>query len=356
MRLRTLRDAQQIIRYDDGRATQVIPNVLTHWMYDELSPPKGKNKFYTQQNTCYSCHVLAPANFHTNSGIHVEGPVMEPHIFSAWTPIFTKAWNDVYIELDFQSNNQFELIPFLMEIDETINLMFEDIFDFLWSRPPHQTYFEFQWSLKPLLSDITSIVNSISDMYDGIIRMVDQYAGRKVSRRCPIRVEHTDQYWEYVAEGTFSFKGIVNVSGAIPENLADGAAVFLDEIGLNLDLRTLWDISPLSFVIDYFLPIGDMLESLHPRGWFTPELSLYGSSSMKLDVSLTGPGYGWGWHWGPMYVQWYWGNGGKYRCYWRTPAGALTVRTRPPVHPEFKTPSQQGIVNTLLLLLSGNIH
>lgn len=85
--------------------------------------------------------------------------------------------------------------------------------------------------------------------------------------------------------------GYIDTGSAPPSEPLDALAIIADELGLNFDLRALWDIIPLSFVADYFVPIGDTLESIHPRGWFCPKFLFTGHVSVKLKISaLAAPG------------------------------------------------------------------
>jgi hypothetical protein len=51
------------------------------------------------------------------------------------------------------------------------------------------------------------------------------------------------------------------------QSLADPYLEFLDRIGLRFDIGVVWDLIPLSFVIDYLAPIGDLLGTMSNGGW-----------------------------------------------------------------------------------------
>lgn len=59
----------------------------------------------------------------------------------------------------------------------------------------------------------------------------------------------------------------------------------LNSVGLNLSLYNAWDLVPLSFVVDWVLPIGDCLEDLQDT-WYSTRLEFAGiSKSYKVTVS-----------------------------------------------------------------------
>jgi hypothetical protein len=68
------------------------------------------------------------------------------------------------------------------------------------------------------------------------------------------------------------------------EKSLNKAYLLLDTLGVHPDLKTAWDIVPLSFVVDYFIPVGDILESLHPRGWAPSCYQFTGYQSLSLTT------------------------------------------------------------------------
>jgi hypothetical protein len=54
-------------------------------------------------------------------------------------------------------------------------------------------------------------------------------------------------------------------------------------MGFKPDLATLWELTPLSFVLDYFLPIGDYLDNVVRSGW-TSSIQFTGYISEKTNL------------------------------------------------------------------------
>lgn len=241
--------------------------------------------------------------------------------------VLNAARNYMYLPLDFQENNDFEIIPFLVDLDDTI-AMFS--LKFLKSI----SYGGFTWGIRPFMSDVKSLMNTVGDLQDGIIKSVEKYAGKRVHRRIPLEFEMSGIHSRLQCSGYITLTGYPDMNSAVPSNSRDAFLAFLDEIGLHLDLKTVWDVIPMSFALDYLFPVGDILESIHPRGWYCPTISFTGGYSINLNVDVWTTGY-----WA--------GYGGKAKLYYRSPESAnLTLTTRPPVVPEWKWP---GITETFNL-------
>jgi len=102
----------------------------------------------------------------------------------------------------------------------------------------------------------------------------------------------------------------------------------LDSVGFHPDLATLWELIPLSFLVDAILPIGDFLESFRQGGWvkavyFQGRRTFKGEFEWALDT---------------------WTNGttgeirGSASCYIREPyGGVLSTQSQPVEPPGFMT-------------------
>jgi hypothetical protein len=86
--------------------------------------------------------------------------------------------------------------------------------------------------------------------------------------------------FSYVGQATVHKTGIGDLGFQHPGSLA------LDWLGFHPDLATAWDLVPLSFVVDYLLPIGDFLESFRQGGWVKVML-FEGWITVFYDLSYT---------------------------------------------------------------------
>lgn len=239
--------------------------------------------------------------------------------------------NYAYVPLDFQENNSFEIIPFLVDLDDTLAMFGKKFAQSL-------TYGGLTWGVLPFISDVKSLAATVGDILSGIHNTVEKMSPPQ-ARRVPFKVKDHDGYYSLVdIDGTITMTGSWDVGSIIPDSPEEIIQFLLDEIGFHPDLKTIWDVIPLSFVADYFLPVGDVLESVHPRGWFRPTIGFYGGWSCKANVSLKGN------------RAWQ-GSLGKLDIYYRSEAGDhLVLPTRAPmIHPEWSAPSWREIFNTWYL-------
>lgn len=185
--------------------------------------------------------------------------------------------NPSLTELSFRRNNKFNVLVALKELDETIA-------SFLDPRT-FASYGGIEWGLKPLLSDLISLRDSALDILGGKI-------GNQLAVGQDTYVKRSVNKW-LTSDGSIRFIGDVYARGRLsvvemPDFSAFDTAVrlFADELGFHPDLSTVWDAVPLSFLIDRFLPIGDFLDDLHPRGWFKPEVLFKGSVMVKGTMEI----------------------------------------------------------------------
>lgn len=284
---------------------------------------KKVNGYYIRHLPCDHRKLISPG------GTFIAGS----NVFANWAFSEQIPWgllqqygrSQAHIGLDFQENNTFELLPFLADWDSTLAMFSKKFFREL-------SYGAVTWGVMPLLSDLSSLCNSLEDIRGGILQSYNKVLGKKISHRIPWT--HKIDYGANVhtADGYTTIFGNVSGDIALPDSPAKAFAAFMDEIGFHPDLKTAWDVIPLSFVADYFLPIGDFLESLSPRGWFNPTFVVSGGYSVKFTVKQTKVGY----------------DSCTWTNYLRVPQ-TLNLGSRPVVQPKFESPSFRELFNSLYL-------
>ncbi len=229
-------------------------------------------------------------------------------------------------QLDFKENNNFEIIPFLFDLDSTV-AMFTLKF---WKQI---SYGAVNWGLLPFISDVNSLVSTVGDITGKIAKSYDKLANRQTIRKPFYHHQRVSTLEERIYDGTYCLGGNFTSFGDLP-GPNNGIQILLDEIGFHPDLKTVWDVIPLSFVADYFIPVGDYLESVHPRGWFNPQFSLNGSLSTKgmLEVRSN-------YVTKPMH---------RYQVYTRE-RGSFKLSQKPTIYPEWKSPDAKQLFNTAYL-------
>jgi hypothetical protein len=233
-------------------------------------------------------------------------------------------------QLEFQKNNNFELIPSIFDLDGAIaKFAREGVVDI--------SYGQANWGLLPFISDIRSLQDTLQDLSGRIAEELNEV--RAVEKTVPINViqfTETATFQErFSVQGSVRLHGHTQVGGDFTPT--DALAVLADEIGFHPDLKTVWDVIPLSFVADYFFPVGDYLESIHPRGWYNPEIFFSGFITYKLKwhanapsmPGLTGPPY-------------------RGSVYARGATGELPAKHRPEL-PSWECPSPRELFNTAYL-------
>jgi hypothetical protein len=181
--------------------------------------------------------------------------------------------------------SDFGVIQFFAELDETLAMFSKKFIQ-------EFTYGSFEWGIKPFLSDLKALYETLQHL---------SAKSQALSLACPIgrkRVvaDHRrigsgyndgNYLYEHEFVGYFRCKGQRRVTMPDYNSILATLAKILDPIGFHPDLATIWDLIPLSFVVDYVIPVGDLLESLHPRGWqrnmllFDGWMSLSGQLTVK---------------------------------------------------------------------------
>lgn len=244
--------------------------------------------------------------------------------------------SSVVFPLGFQQNNNFELLALIAELDDllaTFTLAF-------WRSI---TFGAVNWSLAPLVSDIMSIYSTLRDFWEGrfqkdleSLQKPVHYDLRSVSFQTTYGISST--FANVLLDGSARFAGSLSIKTT--NRTLDSLAILLDELGVHPDLRTVWDLIPLSFVLDYFLPIGDAIESIHPRGWFNPVVTFRGNFSFNGNLTLDYPSRS-----GTVELT---QRTFKYKCYSRGPI-TIGAGTRVLESPEFTCPSLRELFNTSYL-------
>jgi hypothetical protein len=246
-----------------------------------------------------------------------------------------------YISMDFVNDNAFELIPFILDWDGTLALFSKKLIR-------EASYGTYRWGILPLISDVRSVWATLTTLNGGLERAVSRLNRERISTSIPIHYVYKERssitgISNLVCEvsGSARFSGKVAGGTFYSQSAMDQSTrILLDELGLYPDLRTLWDVLPLSFVVDYFVPVGDWLESLHPRGWWNPTFHL-----SEGGVSVKGS------------IDRYFEQGpnkrmrSKYKFYQRTP-GVPVLGARPPETLEWSCPTPRQLLDSLYLAIT----
>lgn len=258
---------------------------------------------------------------------------------SAFSRIRYLLFDGLSLDLSFQKDDDFELLNLLGEMDELL-LLFSKSF---WQ---NLSYGSINWGLLPFVSDLKSLHASLRSLLNGKIfkEITEVRRMKKFKRFKPFRFDGvvSGNNVEFSAIGVLRTYGLYGIKHSLETTLL-ALQITLDELGVHPDLRTVWDLLPLSFVLDYFLPIGDLLESIHPRGWFNPDIQFTGGYSISSEIRLMYPKASSAVRINYLPSVW---------SVYERDQKSFTFRARKPPELEWKCPSFRQLVNTGYVSLS----
>lgn len=112
-------------------------------------------------------------------------------------------------------------------------------------------WLELRYGWRPLLNDIYNLTEAIKlEGRQGIIRSSSKNEDLSYSYKGPYFIEATD-------------KLVANEKRLHMKVVVSHAPSFLERWGLTDPATIAWELVPYSFVVDWFLPIGNYLQSLH---------------------------------------------------------------------------------------------
>lgn len=232
-------------------------------------------------------------------------------------------------KFSFQENNNFEIINFLAEIDDTMAMFSVNFLKSL--RNPTDGYLATTFGVMPFLNDLKSLYSTLNDIFSG--SMADELRnGKRIQSVSPVKFR--DPVGQHEFEGKLRFNGVIT---APAPTSADLLAIALDEVGLHPDLKSVWDLIPFSFLIDYIYPVGDALEQLHPRGWWKPVLNYSGSYSLDLRCYFAV------YSWGTVPFGYFDGT------YYDRGVTSVEVPPTAPKLPRWKSPNFRQLFNALMI-------
>lgn len=202
-------------------------------------------------------------------------------------------------------------------------------------------WLELQYGWKPLLSDVYSVVNNLHKRERDLLKVF-----RVSSKKS--KTSGSDSSWAY--EGTTNC-GIRNTRAVAKYMIRAKPDLLLAEpasLGFTNPFVVLWEVTPWSFVVDWFLPIGEYLENLTAsHGWIfydgckselvrCSEQALHGSSSSYTSAGWT------------YFNSKYWNAGVTYTRFSRVVLAGFPA----PKLPRFKNPVSLGHAENAFALMA----
>lgn len=168
-----------------------------------------------------------------------------------WTPYVNQLkWKKL------PTANQADLMTAFSELDDTIAMLGKNVIK-------SASYGGYKWGWSPLIGDIMAVndcANNVKESYLDGTRRSSKYRAKHVIRKNSPIISHRGGKVRHEWEVSVSYKGTVTIENDV--------LAFYDYMGFHPSPKLFWDWVPLSFAVDYVLPIGDMLKQITPsKGW-----------------------------------------------------------------------------------------
>jgi len=234
-----------------------IGNGSAAWVFPDSYPPNVRGKVGTMKGN------FMPENLGFSSTLdNGFGEALQRH---------TNSLN--WRKLD--SSSSASLIQTLAEMDETL-LIFTRKF---WAQ---LNYGAFTWGIVPFVKDVCAWSHTVSRA----LRAINGAESNRYRNASTFAYTNSD----LMVSNNWTLKTSVQIelsrSGNYTLSGIQKSLQWLDRLGFHPDLATAYDLVPLSFAVDYFLPIGEFLTNLFQRGWVN-EISYNGWLSYNSEYKYT---------------------------------------------------------------------
>lgn len=119
------------------------------------------------------------------------------------------------------------------------------------------TWLEYSYGWKPLLKDVHDVAESAANY-------LNQTQGEFFVAKTRVSAEKNTFTETIVSDTTLKFWGSSKIvlEMCVRYKIPPGAMSFANAFGLNNPLEVAWELVPFSFIVDWFLPVGDAIRAL----------------------------------------------------------------------------------------------
>lgn len=172
------------------------------------------------------------------------------------------------------TSSTFKIIQFLAELDDTLAMFTKKFISKL-------SYGAVTWGVMPFLSEMVALLDAINRIIDLINSESNIYPYHDS--------ESTSVSFDYVG-GELLWDVTVDIkmrnNGSIHMPQFDILQLY-DLIGFQPSISTAWDLIPLSFAIDWFIPVGSFLDGLKASSGWVTHIYYEGWTSYTLEYKIS---------------------------------------------------------------------
>lgn len=154
------------------------------------------------------------------------------------------------------TSNQFDILTTLAEFDDAIAMFGKKFISSL-------SYGGYKWGWTPLLNDISAVNDAATAVKNSVLdgnRRSSPYNSTDSYTSKPVPFLNGGYEITQIADIKVKFTGSISYENDV--------CAFYDYMGFHPSPKLFWDLVPMSFAIDYVLPIGDMISNITPtKGW-----------------------------------------------------------------------------------------
>lgn len=161
----------------------------------------------------------------------------------------------------------------------------------------NRNFLEYQFGLVPIMNDLYSLfenlrrANEVSPYRQAAAGQPSRYSMTRVlpmPRSFRVDIGGSSNTFLQCSVSYAKLRAVGSLIVSYPEVSRALMDLYelLDILGIHPDLGTWWDATAFSWLIDWIVPVGDAIESLHRRGWTNPNVYVTGSLSTKVSISF----------------------------------------------------------------------
>jgi len=257
-------------------ATTLFPATLTGTITESLGINLGAGKLSNVSHTKYGLSSGLAAvipGYYTNS-FDAAGRQIK-----VWVPARTVSCVNMYLvsisavpvgvlsafrstfersikHKNLPTSSQLNTLAFIKEIGDSIAIFTKKFWRSL-------SYGKLEWGVKPFISDIKNILENMVRATSSATPIFRD--GAKMTKRYP-NVGFSIGALSVTVIGSLDVTLKQARTGRILYEAGTEAQQWLDRLGIYADLNTAWEVVPLSFMVDWLIPVGDFLARWSPSG------------------------------------------------------------------------------------------